>query len=139
MGTIGIQRSFGFATFQFRLAKFGSLGGVGTGLQGRFLQEVAPAFVAVGRTLFGFEVLQGRLRVLPSFDDFDHSCGFVGTDVVPDYNVRCLQFVVCQMVSLVQPQPRPTVRLSARAMISKLIGVSVRAGESFRATKLRRG
>jgi len=54
----------------------------------------------VGRALFSFEVLQGRLRILPSLDDLDHSCRFVSSDVVADYNVRRLQLVVCQMVSL---------------------------------------
>ena len=100
VGSVGILRGFRLATFQFRLTKFGGLGGVGSRLQSGFFQEVAPALMPVRRALLGFEVLQGRLRVLPSLDDLNHPCGLVSTNVVPDYNVRRLQLVVCQMVSL---------------------------------------
>jgi hypothetical protein len=125
MRTIGILRGFRLATLQLCLTEFGGLGRVGSCLQSGFFQEVAPTLMPVGRALFGFEVLQGRFRVLPSLDDLNHPCGLVSTNVVPDYNVRRLQLVVCQMVSLVPPQPA-TVRVSAQAVISKLIGVPTR-------------
>ena len=58
----------------------------------------------VRRALSAFEVLQGRLRVLSSLDNLDHSRRLVGADVVTDYNVTSLEFVVCQMLSLVGPK-----------------------------------
>src|SRR5450759_3034281 len=84
VGGVSIQRGFGFATFQFRLTKFGGLGGVGSRLQSGFFQKVAPTLMPVRRALLGFEVLQGRLGVLPPLDDLDHPCGLVSSDVVPD-------------------------------------------------------
>jgi hypothetical protein len=100
IGALGVLGGFCFATFQLRLTKLGGFRWVSPCLQGGLFEEVAPALVPVRRALFSFEVLQGGLCVGSSLDDLDHSRGLVRTDVVTDYNVRSLEFFVCQMFSL---------------------------------------
>ena len=120
VGPTGFLRGFGLSRFQFRLAKDSGFRRVRARLQVCFLEEVTPAFVPVGRALIVFELLQRGFRVGSSLDNFDYSRRFVGTDVVADDNVRCLNLVVCQMCSLSQPRTLdPTLRVCAAGMISK--------------------
>jgi len=74
----------------------GCFGGVGSRLEIGFLDEVAPAFVAVGGVLRILELVQLRFRVLLAPDHRDHASGKVGADVMPDDGVRRGEFVACQ-------------------------------------------
>ena len=53
--------------------------------------------MAIGGALFAFEILQGGLCVLPSLDHLYDARRFVSADVMADYNIGSLEFVVCQM------------------------------------------
>ena len=100
------MRGLGLSVFQLRLSKYGGLGGIGSRFQGRLFEEVSPALVAVGGTLSAFKILQRRFCVLPSLDHLDHSRRLVSANVVANYHVRCLDFVVCQMCSLFSRKQR---------------------------------
>ena len=100
------MRSFGLSTFQLSLTKFCGLRGIGSRLQSGFLEEVAPARMPIRWVLVAFELLQGRFCVRASLDDFDHSRGLVGADVVAYDNIGSLEFVVCQKLSLLQPETK---------------------------------
>jgi hypothetical protein len=60
---------------------------------------------------------------LPSLDNLDHPGRLVSADVVSDYNVRSLEFVVCQMHLPLLAATRPALRVCADVMISKSIAV----------------
>ena len=104
VGPFGFLRSFRLSTLQLRLTKLGGLCGISSRLQGGFLEEVAPALMSIRWVLVAFELLQGRLCVSSSLDDFDHSRGLIGAYIVAYDNVGCLEFVVCQKLSLLRPQ-----------------------------------
>ena len=70
--------------------------GVGSGFQVGFLEEIAPALVAILRALSIFQFSDGCLCVLPALDDLDDSCGPVGPNVVANYDVGSIRFVACQ-------------------------------------------
>lgn len=78
----------GFAHFEVALAEIGGFGGIHSGFEGGFFQEVAPAFVAIGGALAFAELLHGGFGVLTTVDDLHDAGGFVGADVVPDERVR---------------------------------------------------
>lgn len=121
MKAFAFLRCLGLPALQFRLPKLGGLCGVRSCLQRRFLEKVSPALMPVRGALFAFKVLEGRLRVLSSLNDFNNPSRLVGADVVTDDNIRSLEFVVCQMFSLCGPKPNLCSRVCAHAMISKLI------------------
>jgi hypothetical protein len=56
--------------------------------------------VPVRRALLAFEVLQDRLCVLSPLYNLDHARRLISADIMTDDNVRSLEFVVCQMLSL---------------------------------------
>jgi hypothetical protein len=79
---------------------FGGFGGIGSGFEIYFLDEVAPAFVAVGEVLGILELLQLQFGVLLAPDHGDHPGGAVGADVMPDDGVRSGEFVAGQKESI---------------------------------------
>jgi hypothetical protein len=93
-----LERS-GFTYFQLCLAEIGRFGGIGSGLDAAPFDKVSPAFVVIGRILGFLEVKQTRLGVLFSPDNYNHSVGPVGADVMPDDGVGCVEFVACQRES----------------------------------------
>src|SRR5579863_6181997 len=78
----------------------GGLGGIGSSLEFSFLDEVAPAFVAVGRALAFFELLLCRFGVLLAFDHFDHAGRLIGSNVMADDGVDGDGFFACQRGSV---------------------------------------
>jgi len=52
--------------------------------------------------LLAFELLKTGLCIGSSLDDFDYARGLISTDVMTNDNVRSLEFVVCQKLSLWQ-------------------------------------
>jgi len=79
---------FGFAEFEAGLARARGLGGIHAGFEFSLLEEVAPAFVAVGGTLSLFEILQREFRFLLAADNSDDSGRIVGSDVMQNDGVR---------------------------------------------------
>jgi hypothetical protein len=79
---------------------FGGFGGIGSGLEIYFLNEVAPAFVPIREVLGILKLLQLQFCVLLTPDHGDHPGGEVGADVVPDDGVRGGEFVACQKESI---------------------------------------
>jgi hypothetical protein len=82
------------------LALLGSFGGVRSGFEIRFLDEVSPAFVTIRGILEILEFLQLRFRVLLAHDYSHHPIGAIGTDVMPDDDVGSGKVVVCQRGSV---------------------------------------
>lgn len=80
-------KMLGFASHQVRLAHVRSLGGIHASFQICFLEEVAPALLAIGGALFCLKLFYGGLGVLTSLDDLDHPGGLVGPDIVPNDDV----------------------------------------------------
>jgi hypothetical protein len=76
------------------------LGGIGSSLEFSLLDEITPAFVAVGRTLAFFELLLCHFGVLLAFDDFDYARGLIGSDVMADDGIDCDGFFACQRGSV---------------------------------------
>ena len=80
-GTVG-GGFFGFAEFEVALAGIGGLGWVHAGAEAGFFEEIAPAFMGIGRALAVLVFPHGGFGVLASLDDFDYSGRDVGTHVV---------------------------------------------------------
>lgn len=97
---VGVVGRLGLPTFEIGLAHVRGFGGIESGFQVGFFQEVAPALVVIGGALLGLKFLDRGFGVLQAFDDFDHSCGFVGADVVADDDVSGAGFFVGQSGSL---------------------------------------
>ena len=106
VGAFAFLRSFGFSTFQLSLTKLCRLCGISARLQGGFLEKIAPALMPIRGVLVAFEFLQGRLCVRSSLEHLDHSRGLISADVVAYDNVRSLEFVVCQILSPLQPETK---------------------------------
>ena len=47
-----------------------------------------------------FEFLERSLGVLLAFDDFDHACGLISPDVVPDDGINTGGFFAVQRISV---------------------------------------
>src|ERR1700687_70114 len=99
VGGFAFLRGFRLSTLQLCLTQLCGLCGISSRLQCGFLEEVAPAFMPIRWVLFAFELLQGRLCIGSSLNDFDHSRGFVGADIVADDHIGSFEFVVCQTLS----------------------------------------
>ncbi len=95
-----VWRGFGLAQFEFVLAEFCRLGGIGPRGYRGFLEEVAPAFMVVAGTLRFLESLQCGFRLLLPANDRDHPRRPVGSDVVQDDGVRSVVVVACQKKSI---------------------------------------
>ena len=98
--SIGVVRDLRFPLLEFSLSKAVGVRRIGSRGQTGFFEEISPAFVAVRRALAGLEFVLGRLSVLLALDDFDHSVGAVGPDVVPDDGVGRVEVVACQNESI---------------------------------------
>lgn len=92
----------GFANLQVSLAAVGGFDGIHAGPEFGFFQEVAPAFMGVGRGLTILVFAHGGFCVLAAVDHLDHSGGLVGTDVVADEGVGRSGFVAGQSGSVFQ-------------------------------------
>ncbi len=99
-GPAAFLGGLGFATLQLRLTKFGGFCRIGARFQVALFQKISPALVPVRRALLAFEVLQDRLCVLSPLYNLDHARRLISADIMTDDNVRSLEFVVCQMLSL---------------------------------------
>ncbi len=97
-GAIVFLGFFGLAEFEVGLADAGGFGGIHAGFEFGFFEEVAPAFVTVGRTLGLFEILHREFRFLLAADNPDDSGRIVGSDVMQNDRVRGAEFVACQRV-----------------------------------------
>ncbi len=71
----------------FICRSIGGLGGIHSGLEVGFLNEVAPAGVTIFRTLAGFEVLHFKFGVFLAFDHQHHPTRLVSPDVMADDGV----------------------------------------------------
>ena len=98
--SIHFLQCFGFSPLQVRLPNKRGLCGIHSRFQLSFLEEVAPALVAVLGALALFVASQFPLRVLPPFDDLDYSGGQVGSDVMENDDVGSVGFVACQKDSV---------------------------------------
>jgi hypothetical protein len=90
----------GFANLQIPLPEVGGFGGVHSGPEFGFFEEVTPAFVAVGRALAFPELLHGRFGVLATVDHLDDARGLVGPDVMADEGVGSSGIVASQKFSV---------------------------------------
>ncbi len=81
------RRFLGLSQFQISLPGVGGLGGVHPGPQAGFFQEVAPAFVGVGRALTVLAFAHDGFGILPALDHLNDTGRHVGSDVVSDEGV----------------------------------------------------
>jgi len=91
---------FRFSRFKVRLPKPSSLSGIHPRFEVALLKEVPPALVVIRRTLAVLEFSQCGVRVLPAFDDLNHSGRLVGADVVANDDVGSAGFFACQRDSV---------------------------------------
>ncbi len=79
---------------------FGGLSGIGSRLEIDSLDEVAPAFVAIGGVLGILIFLQSQFRALLAPYHSHHPSREVGADVMPDDGVRGAGVVEAQWESV---------------------------------------
>ena len=96
-GSIG-SAFFGLAQFQVSLTSVCSLDGIHAGAQARLFQEESPAFMGVRRTLPVLVLTHDGFGILPALNDFNHSCGDVGSNVMADEDVGRFRIVVGQRI-----------------------------------------
>jgi len=105
---IDLLLRLGFSPLQKCLAQLSGFYGICSRLQFRLFEEVAPALMAIRRTLASFQVFQCLIQGRLAFDDGDNTVRAVGSDVVANDGVGRAEFVACQrrsMRSLPQCEP----------------------------------
>jgi hypothetical protein len=95
-----LLKRVGFSIVQLYLAKAGGLRGIQSRFQAGLFEEIPPARVMIRRALGDRQFFECCFRVLPAFDDLNHTCGLVGADVVADNDVRSAGFFACQRDSV---------------------------------------
>ncbi|SPE44223.1 hypothetical protein SBA7_300066 [Candidatus Sulfotelmatobacter sp. SbA7] len=94
-----VLQGFGFAGFEFRLAKLGGLFGTGSRFEFGLFAEITPACLTLFHTLAALVLLGGGFGVLLAFDYGRDPARLIGANVVTDYRVGSSKFFAVQTVS----------------------------------------
>ena len=118
----------------------GSFSGVCSCFKVRFIDEVAPALMAIRGVLRILKLLQFCFCVMPATDNSNHSGGPVGPTVIADDRVGRREIVACQrepISSCAEKRSRDSLRVRISHPVSPMISavrISYRISMKLRAS-----